>query len=213
MVSGRASLLPEMIRKGSEVSGKFKMLLKFWFGLSQNKTIYTMISFFPLISHKPTIPRNDDVSSEETHLGWCPSSRRLMFLKVSNPQGFYWATEHAPCLLQTPWSLCPQYRLLRPWPHWPLLDPKAFSHCWPHAPGPREPCLEPRYFADNAICFQENSSGNTTAFLSDPRKLQSSSAAEPPFFQALSAALALQPGWVHTAGKELGQKEPGVSLG
>lgn len=68
------------------------------------------------------------------------------------------------------------------------LDPKAFSRCWPHAPGPRESCLEPRDFADNAICFQENPPGNTTAFLSDARKIQSSFAAEPPFSQAGGAA-------------------------
>lgn len=171
MVSGRASFLPKMIIKGSEVSGEVQALLRFGFGLSQNKTIHTIILPFPFISQKPKIPRNY-VSSEETHLGWCPSSRSLMHLKVSNVQRFYWV--YSLPAAQTPWSLYLLYRLLRPWPHWPLLDPKAFSHCWPHAPGPRKLCLEHRDLVHNAICFRKNFPGNTTVFLSDPRKIQSS---------------------------------------
>lgn len=181
MVSG-ASLLPEMIRKGSEFLGS-SGTLKIWVW-SESEQNYTHND--PLfITHKPKILRNY-ISSEETHLGWCPSSRTSMLQKASNPQGFYWVCPLPAA--QTPWSLCPQYRFLRPWPHWPLLDPKAFSHFWPHGPGPREPCLEPRDFVDNAICFQENSPGNTTPFLNDPRKIQSSFAVEPLFSQAGGAA-------------------------
>lgn len=144
-----------------------------------------MIFPFPSISHKSKIPRND-VSSEETHLGWCSSSRTLMLFKVSNPQGFLWICPLPAA--QTPRSLCSQCRFFRLWLHWPLLHPKAFSHCWPHAPGPRQPCLEPRDFVHNATCFQENSPSHTTAFLSDPRKIQWSFAAEPAFSPGRDAA-------------------------
>lgn len=48
--------------------------------------------------------------------------------------------------------------------------------------------MEPRDFVDNAICVQEKSQGNTTAFLNDPRKNQSSFPAEPLFSQAGGAA-------------------------
>lgn len=131
--------------------GSFWALLRFGFALSQNKTINTQTFFFFLISHKPKIPRNYDVSSYETHFGCCPCSRRFMFLNVSclfgaaSPQGFSWVTEDAHCLLhrQIDRSLRSQQRFLRPWPHWPPPDSNASSCCWPHAAGPWESQLGP----------------------------------------------------------------------
>lgn len=77
---------------------------RFGFGLSQNKTRHTQTFCFSF-THKPKIPRNYGVPSDETHLWCCPCSRRLMLLKVSclsataNAQGFYWVTEYDHCLL------------------------------------------------------------------------------------------------------------------
>lgn len=197
-----------MIRKGSEVSGRFTHSSNLGLVWVRTKLYTQLCSFFPSFLRNQRFqkimmlpPRKHTLGGALPPGGWC-------FWKFQTLKDFI-------KLLSMLLACCTSTLkpLLRLWPHWPPLDPKVYSNCWPHAPGPREPCLEPRDFVDNAICFQENSSGNKTALLSDVRKIHSSFAAEPPFSQAGSSALVLQPGCVHTAGEESGQKGPGVSLG
>lgn len=93
------SLLPQQIRKNSEISGKFRHCWVLVL-VGQNKLTHTGTKanffFFFLILHKPKVfPRNYDVSSDEAGLARCPCSRRLVFLIVkclsgaANPQGLY----------------------------------------------------------------------------------------------------------------------------